>query len=433
MGTGNMSSAQLSRSDIANIIAERGADIAHGLRGVRRELGAMDKNGNKFLERPEFDSALRSCGINMTDFEMDETFRHFDYNADGSIHYDEFLTGIRKPLSAQRMLHVRKVFNTLDSNNNNVAYLADVANGFNAAATPQAYAGVSPDAVLEDFLSYLDSKKISTNGLVAFCDYYADVGHMMPNDADFAAMLEACWGISASGIAYTELLHTSNTHGLKPRRPEPLPEYVPMVRLPDHLDPNLSTMTKTSMQLNTTKPINPCLANTSGGAIYNLEAPVKRAPDLTSYHTAELRPDLLARFPERGGLDPGVRISETKEQYTGKPFPPRIAQSTWKAEDSLMDITREYEELANAPLMTTDPLEVSQFNYQTTSKGTYVDPTCGVEVGTPAVPKPADRLRGGFRPRMDTTFKSMAQLSTQLQPQQKDLQHAADALDETSK
>jgi len=406
--------AKLSRADISNIVAQGGIDVAHGLRGVRRQMASMDKNGNKFLERPEFDASLRSCGIDMTSFEMNETFRHFDFNADGSINYDEFLTGLRKPLSSHRLLHVRKVFNTLDTNCNNVAYLADVANGFNARMTPQAQAGVPEEAVLEDFLSYLDSKKTSSNGLVSFaefCDYYVDVGHMMQFDDEFAAMLEACWGISASGLGSTELMRSSMVIAMKPRRPEALPQYVPMVRLPGHLDPSINTMSRTSLELNTTKPINPCLANTAGGAIYNLEAPVKRAPDLNTYHTAELRPDLAARFPDRGGLDPGARLSETKEQYRGKPFPPRIAQSTWKAEDSLSDITQEYEELANAPLMTTDPLSVAQYNYQTTSKGTYVNPAYGVEVGTPAIPQPADRLRGGFRPKMNTTFKTMAQMS----------------------
>jgi hypothetical protein len=106
-------------------------------------------------------------------------------------------------------------------------------------------------------------------------------------------------------------------------------------------------------------------------------------------------------------LDPGARISETKEQYTGKPFPPRVAQSTWKAEDTLADITKEYEELVAAPLMTTDPLEVGHYNYQSTTKSAYVHPSLGVEVGTAVIPPPRDRLRGGYHPKMDATFKSV--------------------------
>merc|ERR1711988_293054 len=190
--------------------------------------------------------------------------------------------------------------------------------------------------------------------------------------------------------------------GLQPRNPDPLPDYVPMVRLPEHLDPNMENMNKANFQLNPDKCTSPCLANTGKGAIYNLEPPVKRAPDLTTYHMADLRPDLLARFPERGTLVPGRNPSETAKSYQGKPFPPRVAQSTWKAEDALMDINKEYEELATAPLMTTDPLEVAQFNYQTTQQGTFVDPSQGCEVGHPSIPNPRDRLRGGYKPRMDT-------------------------------
>lgn len=170
-------------------------------------------------------------------------------------------------------------------------------------------------------------------------------------------------------------------------------------------------MSKIAHEPNCDKVTNPCLANTSGGAIYNLEPPVKRAPDMNTYHMADLRPDLIARFPDRGGLDPGNRITETKEQFAGKAFPPRIAQSTWKAEDALMDITKEYEELATAPLMTTDPLEVAQFNYQTTTKGAFVDPSLGVEVGTSPIPEPRDRLRGGYHPKMNQTFQSVPQMA----------------------
>jgi len=273
--------------------------------------------------------------------------------------------------------------------------------------------------VRDEFVEVLDSKKTSSNGLVSFAefsDYYADVGNMMQKDYDFASMVEDCWGISGSGLGYTEVHKTATAKALKPRRPEPLPEYVPMVRLPEHLDPSMQTMSVSAHRRNPDKPINPCPANTSGGAIYNLEAPVKRAPDLNTYHMADLRPDLLSRFPERGTLIPGRNPSETKEAYQGKCFPPRIAQSTWKAEDSLMDITKEYEELATAPLMTTDPLEVAQFNYQTTTKGTYVHPSRGVEVGFPTIPDPRDRMRGGYHPKMDTqTFRSVTELQAETQ------------------
>lgn len=221
-------------------------------------------------------------------------------------------------------------------------------------------------------------------------------------------MLQACWGISNSSLDCTEVAGSSTLKATNTRQPEPLPDYVPMVRLPDHLDPSLETMSKAAFTLSDMKVTNPCLANTAGGAIYNPEPPVKRAPELGSYAMADLRPDLLARFPERGSLDPGHRLSETKESYTGRPFPPRVAQSTHKAEDALQDITREYEELATAPLMTTDPLEIAEYNYQSTTKGTYVHPTLGVEVGTAVIPPPRDRMRGGFKPKMDNTFKNFA-------------------------
>merc|ERR1711998_132630 len=237
----------LTRADISDIIAERGVEINHGIRGMRRELARMDKNGNKLLERPEFEAGLRSCGVYLSELEMDEVFRHFDFNADGSVHYDEFLNGVRKPLSAHRLLHVRKVFNTLDAGGNNVVYLADIGERFNAMRTPQVKAGADGAAVRDEFVEVLDSKKTSSNGLVSFAefsDYYADVGNMMANDYDFATMIEDCWGVPGTGLGYTEVHKTASGKALQPRNPDPLPDYVPMVRLPDHLDPNMDTMSK---------------------------------------------------------------------------------------------------------------------------------------------------------------------------------------------
>lgn len=280
--------------------------------------------------------------------------------------------------------------------------MADVGNAFNHAAHPSADR-MTPDEAVQDLLENLDLKKMSTNGLVSFAefaDYYADVGNMM-DDSEFAAMIDASWGITTAGLESTEVVVASSVKALKPRRPEPMPEYVPMVRKPDHLDPCLSTMSQKAFMMHPGKVTSPCLAS-KVGPIYSTDVPVKRAPDMNTYHMADLRPDLLARFPDRGGLDPGNRVSETSEQYGGKPFPPRVANSTIKAENSLADITREYEELATAPLVTTDPLEVAQFAYESTTKSVYVHPSKGIEVGTAVIPPPRDRMRGGFRPGMDT-------------------------------
>ena len=52
---------ELTKDDIAKLIAEQGVEINHGLRGIRKEMAYMDKNGNKLLERPEFVAGLRQC------------------------------------------------------------------------------------------------------------------------------------------------------------------------------------------------------------------------------------------------------------------------------------------------------------------------------------------------------------------------------------
>merc|ERR1711935_660820 len=79
------------------------------------------------------------------------------------------------------------------------------------------------------------------------------------------------------------------------------------------------------------------------------------SPNRATYCAADLRPDLVARFPERGALDPANRTTVCQDTYSGQSFAPRVAQSTWKSEDSLRQITNEYDELATAPLVTTTP------------------------------------------------------------------------------
>merc|ERR1711998_271623 len=170
-------------------------------------------------------------------------------------------------------------------------------------------------------------------------------------------MMEAMWNVNDQSCGQADLPGSSNARSLQPRRVDKLGDYTPTVRLPPHMAP---------------------------------------------FCAASLRPDLVARFPERGALDPVNRTTENHDAYTGRPFAPRVAQSTWKSEDAMAQITAEYGELAGAPLVTTDPTG----GYETLQQATYKRPDLAhfVEVGTAKIPAPRDRFRGGYSASMDATF-----------------------------
>jgi len=372
--------------------------VENGYRGLRSFLVAQDRNGNKMLERQQLTDGLEAAGVYLTQEDYDEIYARFDFNDDGSVHYDELLHGIRCEMNAHRTLQVRKLFNELDPNQNKVVYLADIERAYRPV-------GEDPATETQALIDALDAKKKSSNGLVTFAeisDFFCDVGQTL-SDEEFGEMMQRKWcvGHNVGG----DEAESSMSKSMRPRRAEELEEYNPRIRLPPHLDPDPAKIASLSFDSNQgDHNINsPNRANRGQGCIYNREKPVRRAPEFGTYCAADLRPDLLARFPERGSLDPANRSTESHASYTGKPFAPRVAQSTWKAEDSLRQISSEYEELATAPLVTTDPSGM----YDTSTASVYKPPTLGhfVEVGPAKIPGPRDRYRGGFSPSMQATFK----------------------------
>ena len=68
---------------------------ARGIVGLQRKFRIMDDDGSKTLNMIEFKKAIRECGLKLTDFQMSQLFSYFDADANGCIHLDEFLLGVR--------------------------------------------------------------------------------------------------------------------------------------------------------------------------------------------------------------------------------------------------------------------------------------------------------------------------------------------------
>jgi len=396
---------------LTDTVISLGRHIEHGFRGIRKHLVLQDGNGNKMLERPQLEAGFEEAGINLTSQDFDEIYQRFDFNDDGSVNYDELLHALRRDMSARNTLHVRKLFSQMDPNQNQVVYLADIAHFYRAQSHPKVMSGESnSEAVTQSLIDALDCKKKSSNGLVTFhefADFFCDASQMLQSEAEFADMMEQMWGVTNTRSDIVDMPSCSSmARSQKPRRTEELSAYSPSIRLPPHQDPSFSAMAHSQFnsKIGDHNINSPNRANCGQGTVYNREKPIRRAPEMSTYCAADLRPDLVARFPERGSLDPANRTTCTQDAYGGKPFAPRVAQSTWKSEDALRRITSEYDELAGAPLVTTEPSS----GYATSSGDVYKQPDMQhfVEVGTAAIPAPRDRFRGGYSQSMNGTFSS---------------------------
>lgn len=89
----------------------------------------------------------------MTKTEYDNLFKYFDKNCDDSIHYNEFLFGLRGDLNERRKAVVKLAFEKLDKNKNGQITIEDLKGVYDASKHPDVKMGKrNPDDVLKEFL-----------------------------------------------------------------------------------------------------------------------------------------------------------------------------------------------------------------------------------------------------------------------------------------
>lgn len=66
-----------------------------GVRSLKHIFKRMDTNGNKSLDISEFEQALAAFGLFPKKVELQALMKFYDVNRDGSVSYEEFLTGLR--------------------------------------------------------------------------------------------------------------------------------------------------------------------------------------------------------------------------------------------------------------------------------------------------------------------------------------------------
>ena len=97
-----------------------------GIRSLGVIFRRMDNNGNRKLDQAEFTEALATYGLFPKVVEIQALMKYYDVDGDGNITYEEFIRGLRDPLSERRRAMVDKAFDLINRNNDEMISVADI-------------------------------------------------------------------------------------------------------------------------------------------------------------------------------------------------------------------------------------------------------------------------------------------------------------------
>lgn len=178
---------------------------ARGILGLKRIFKIMDDDGSGFLDKQEFNKALRDYRVSVTPDEANKLFSMFDLNRDGSISYDELLRGVVGEMNQSRRALVNKAFQKLDKNRNGIIEVDDIIGVYNAKNHPDVKMGKkTEEEALADFLDTFElhyslshpgskDKKIDQE---EFIEYYNNVSMSIEDDRYFELMMTNAWNLN---------------------------------------------------------------------------------------------------------------------------------------------------------------------------------------------------------------------------------------------
>ena len=165
----------------------------------------MDDDSSGYLDRNEFNKALKDYRVTVTPEEAKKLYSIFDINQDGQISYDEFLRGVVGEMNQPRRNLVKRAFDKLDRNKNGVVELDDIKGVYNAKYHPDVKLGKkTEEEVLSEFLDTFEmhyslshpnsrDKKITFD---EFIEYYNNVSMSIEDDRYFELMMTNAWNLN---------------------------------------------------------------------------------------------------------------------------------------------------------------------------------------------------------------------------------------------
>ena len=182
--------------DLRASLAERGA---RGIIGLSRKFKIMDDNGSKTLSMSEFKKAMKECDLELTPAEVDAVFKFFDKDGSQDIDFEEFLQGVRGPMSPARLRIIKLAFNMLDTDRSGILEPSELMDKYDTSMHPDVIAGKKTRTqVLREFLETFEVGE-EVDGKVTyqeFENYYANISVSIDNDQYFELMMRNAWHIS---------------------------------------------------------------------------------------------------------------------------------------------------------------------------------------------------------------------------------------------
>uniref|UniRef100_A0A7S3PJB3 EF-hand domain-containing protein n=1 Tax=Aplanochytrium stocchinoi TaxID=215587 RepID=A0A7S3PJB3_9STRA len=171
---------------------------SNGIQTLGRVLRIMDDSGDKCLNRYELKNGLKDYGVEFSEEEINDMFDYLDKDQSGKVSFDEFLVGLRGPISKRRKDLILSAFRKLDRNKDGFVTIEDLEMTYDPSHIPEVKSGKLTKAEgLREFLSQFDT--IDKDGIVTqeeFVEYYKNVSASIDTDDYFELMLRNAWHLS---------------------------------------------------------------------------------------------------------------------------------------------------------------------------------------------------------------------------------------------
>ena len=123
--------------------------------------------------------------------------KYYDIDGDGNISFDEFLRGLREPLTARRLNMVKKAFQIMDKDSSGKVTVNDIYQVYDVTRNKDFIEGKkSREEILNDFLAGFEGVKGNRDGIITWeewQDYYTDLSMSIVDDTYFVRMMESVW------------------------------------------------------------------------------------------------------------------------------------------------------------------------------------------------------------------------------------------------
>jgi len=166
------------------------------IRNLARAFRSMDENEKGVLSKEQFERALGYCHIYLNNQELETVMSHYDLKHDGTLSYEEFLTGMRGSLNARRKLLVGALFRKIAGYDEAIS-LEAVQSSFNPDAHPHVQDGTATrDEIGRQFMEIFDPSMQSGVSLQDFESAFGEISAVYEKDNEFVNMICSCFNVS---------------------------------------------------------------------------------------------------------------------------------------------------------------------------------------------------------------------------------------------